>query len=352
MKNLTIIAGTMIVYQLVSGSPVWCEQSAEIIGEGKTTGEAASLIAEDVKNREFTIATEKLIDYINQNPGGDYLDQAYYHLGRCYEYENIEVNPDKWINAIQSYKRLIEEYSDSIYSPTAKSNIGRIYLHGGEYEQAIVYLEQAVANDTLGNLMANALYFLARSYQAVGREEDAKRIYYQITNDYPDRRSAIQSQKALEYLASTRPEERKPFPRLYRLNGVVIPQRTDITYQSEIKLDWEAAPEYSNDVLIPENLVFVKVTFFVKESSAQWRGKSTSTGVERTEIGKQKYEIRWDKGPGPFEILIDRKTGKPSRDEVTGEATVIIKTRAGDIVGQSDSKTFIFSDYIQSLRSE
>ncbi len=344
MNKVALVFWAFIICQMVfSNALVHCETPSVSVEESATLQGIRSLL----KKNEYPKAAAMLKDYISQYPNSEHLDEVFYYLGLCYEKENKKINPDKWANAIHHYRKVIDEFPESFYLSRAEMKIGRIYLYAGEYDQAIAYLKKAVAKNNLGRQMVNSLFYLARSYQAKGEEEEAKKIYRQIINDYPDSYLAKRSQEEMEYLSSTKPEDRKKIQPLYRLYRVVKTHRTGASYQSGLELGYEAIPGYSSDKLTPENLTSVEVTFTIKESYARWKSRLIMDG--KRESGEQEYEIRWDKGPGPFLITIDRETGKPSQDELTGEATVIIKTSPRDIVGKSASITFNFNDYLKTL---
>lgn len=65
------------------------------------------------------------------------------------------------------------------------SEAERLYQKG-EYEKAIQKYQAYIDQNPEGNLAVISLYYIARSHDALGRAEEAKRLYQQIMKDQPD----------------------------------------------------------------------------------------------------------------------------------------------------------------------
>lgn len=88
------------------------------------------------KNYSNKIATlEKLI---SQYPNSEYVDDAFYEIGRSY----IMLNNDN--SAINAFQRLLDRMPNSTLAPKAALEIGMVYLNASRYEPSIAAFKKVI----------------------------------------------------------------------------------------------------------------------------------------------------------------------------------------------------------------
>lgn len=88
------------------------------------------------KNYSNKIATlEKLI---SQYPNSEYIDDAFYEIGRSY----IMLNNDN--SAINAFQRLLDRMPNSTLAPKATLEIGMVYLNASRYEPSIAAFKKVI----------------------------------------------------------------------------------------------------------------------------------------------------------------------------------------------------------------
>jgi hypothetical protein len=128
-----------------------------------------------------------------------------------------------------------------------------------------------------------------------------------------------------------------------RATKEVIVENVPLYIKSKLELSWKAKPTFSSGNKNPDSITSVSITFYVKEAFARWK-------IGDEDYGSANYKIKWDKGPGPFIITVDKNTGKPSQEEVTGEATIIIIKKDDEEKNATAKITFNYNDYIAGLK--
>ncbi len=98
--------------------------------------------------------------------------RAYHYMGLCYF--------NDWKRARPYYEESIRQFP---YYALSYVGLGRIYVLGGHYAQAIPYLEKAIA---LSPSYAGYGY-LIQAYIRMNRPDDALAVYRQAQNNVPDR---------------------------------------------------------------------------------------------------------------------------------------------------------------------
>lgn len=89
-----------------------------------------------LKNGEYQQATDAFQQYLNDNPDGDFADNARYWLGEAY-YVNRDFD-----KAISAYQQLLNDYPDSQKAPHAMLKIGYSQQELGNRDQAVKTLQE------------------------------------------------------------------------------------------------------------------------------------------------------------------------------------------------------------------
>lgn len=82
--------------------------------------------------------------------------------------------------ALENLRKVIEFYPDKSILLT---DLGRVYMHGGQLKTALMYLEQARTKDPGSWYSA---FYLARGLQQAGNDKRAEALYKQIIGNSPD----------------------------------------------------------------------------------------------------------------------------------------------------------------------
>jgi tetratricopeptide (TPR) repeat protein len=106
---------------------------------------------------EFDAAEQSLAEALRLNPSA---------LQATFELANIAVRRHRDAAAVPLLEKFLEAQPDAL---AARADLGRAYLHLGEYEKAVEQLEKASAADQQGEIH----YQLATALQKLGRDSEA-----------------------------------------------------------------------------------------------------------------------------------------------------------------------------------
>ncbi|MBI3307299.1 MAG: tetratricopeptide repeat protein [Candidatus Omnitrophica bacterium] len=73
-----------------------------------------------------------------------------------------------------------EQYYFGTYSEAER------YYNKGEYEKAVVKYKAFLNEKPEGNLAVISQYYIGKSYAAMGKTADAKKVFKKLVKDYPD----------------------------------------------------------------------------------------------------------------------------------------------------------------------
>ncbi|UCG62409.1 MAG: tol-pal system protein YbgF [Candidatus Zixiibacteriota bacterium] len=110
-----------------------------------------------VRQGEYDRAIENFDNYIAQCPGHESVEFAYYWLGECYYAQ------EKYVDAINMFEYLLENYKSSVKA-------------------------------------SSALYKVGRSQQELGKVDQAKATYQRVIDDYPGSLEDSQARERLKDL--------------------------------------------------------------------------------------------------------------------------------------------------------
>jgi hypothetical protein len=88
--------------------------------------------------------------------------------------------------AVKAFKDVIARYPGEIFGPMARLRLARLHEGRGEHAEALA-LFQAIADDASGLLPPEeGILGMARCQEALGRKDDADRLYQRIVSEFPD----------------------------------------------------------------------------------------------------------------------------------------------------------------------
>ena len=159
------------------------------------------------RKKEYGKAAEKYKQFIDSHKGSNKLGEAYYGLGKCYvPYTRIYRGEPK--TALKYFEKVIKEFPNSNYASLAEHNIASIYYDLKEYDLAISHFKNYIKKYKADGYDIS-LYYLAKSYQEKGNVEEAKKIFEQLIEKFPESKWAIKAKHIVEKSGS-RPNEELP----------------------------------------------------------------------------------------------------------------------------------------------
>ena len=295
------------------------------------------------KKHKYDKAAEKYKEFIKNHEKSKLLAEAYFFLGSCYSPRFGKYRNSKTEQAIKNFQKVIIDFPESTWVSHAEYEIGHIYFNLDEYDKAIAQFETYLAKYKGDKYADKVMYWLAAAYQSKGNFEEAKDTYTKLIEKYPQSQWAKRAEKELkDSKFDLRSETIKSSTELTAPKKEV--RFAEITIKSGIELSWKAKPTFSINSKDLKDISSVEVIFYIKHAFAEWN-------IGNEGYGDLDYDIKWHKGPGPFIITVDKNTGKPSQEEIIGEATVIIKKKNGNENGETSKSIFNYNEYIKDIAS-
>lgn len=289
----------------------------------------------DERKGNYNRALERYDWYINNYPKGDYV------LSSLKSIDTINQKLGEIPGELSSYEKLIRDYPDNPKVEAVKIMLAEQLRKDGSLDEAVEKLHIFIQEYGQSEHLDLAYFTLANCYRDLNQPEKAQEYYNYVVTKYPDSQWAELAEKALHGLNLFSPQTwTKDVKSTIKLPPVHL--------RTGIEIEWVATPEYNQTANLAneKQLQYVNVLFYVKDTYAEFISSETGVVIQRNLPSK----VRWDKGPGPYIITIDEKTGEPSHKTVTGRATLLVFDI--EIEGESASSTFTFSEYIESLQRE
>ena len=97
-------------------------------------------------------------------------------------------------------KKLYNQLYSTVMPKMAQAAFNRGYsaFSSGRFEEALKELKQAVSYDKDN---ADALYYLARTYQRMAKNDKAKETFEKVMTDFPDSRRCRQAEEHMQELS-------------------------------------------------------------------------------------------------------------------------------------------------------
>lgn len=153
--------------------------------------------------KDWLLAGESYVLYIQLHPNSDKLDYAYYRAGLAYERQmskkidrdqsNINEAEENFASVFRRYPespyaKLAQAKYDEIRSRAAQRNlyVGKFYFRNGEYRAAIPRFLLILQDFPGLGFEEESLYRLALAYHRLGDQEKAKGAAQLMKENYPD----------------------------------------------------------------------------------------------------------------------------------------------------------------------
>ena len=145
---------------------------------GKAMSDAMSLVV----SGKYTEANEVTAQMASDFAGSPDLPEILYWIAERYE------RIGRSVEAKRDYQRLIDLFANNYFAKKAKLGIPRAdviaLVVAEDFNKAGLDLDKMTADFASHPDLPETLYWLAYRYQDIGRIEDAKRLYNQITQNY------------------------------------------------------------------------------------------------------------------------------------------------------------------------
>lgn len=130
-------------------------------------------------------------------------DYALYQIAQAY------ANSSEPVEAIASFRRLIEEFPQSEWSEEARYSMGYLYFQNQEYDQAIAEYSTLIRDHGSHALAAKAQYGIGDAHFNAGRLEEAVSAYQVVLDRYPSSTFASDAAAGIQFaLLAAGQEER------------------------------------------------------------------------------------------------------------------------------------------------
>ncbi|MBF0492881.1 MAG: outer membrane protein assembly factor BamD [Deltaproteobacteria bacterium] len=172
--------------------------------DSKYSGEAELRIADTYfAKKEYLLSAETYLLFAKLHPTSEKLDYTFYRAGLCYWHaapKSVDRNQENLPEAVDNFRTVVSQYSTSPYAKMAKVKydearrrianrhyyIGKLYYRWGEYLAAIPRFKEIIDHYSHLGLDEEALYFMAISYNNLGKIEEAKVVAELMKEEFPD----------------------------------------------------------------------------------------------------------------------------------------------------------------------
>jgi len=204
------------------------------------------IIAEDYQREVAGLKT-----FISNHPNSPHLPEAYYRLGRRYQEKH------DFENAIGTHEKLIDLLPKSVQAAEALSDLAWLYFYTSENEKAIASINKWLQKPKYSPRGLYApppsyeeernylLSFLGECYQAVGKKEEARRVYSQIASG-KHASAAKEARGALDFLSEP---QRKSTEREEYIKDKIRLFTTRAEYFHYNRRDYRAASDLYKGIL-------------------------------------------------------------------------------------------------------
>lgn len=166
------------------------------------------------RKNQYDDAILTLDRFIQLHPGNKNTPYAYYLKGLSSYEQMSDANREQAATeaALQTFSELLARFPDSVYAPDAALKIkqaqnhlagkemavGRYYMQRADFIPAMNRFKQVIENYSETNQTPEAFYRLAGCYLSLGMKEQAEQLQRLLAADYPD---SLWAKKTLKTLA-------------------------------------------------------------------------------------------------------------------------------------------------------
>jgi TolA-binding protein len=176
-------------------------------------------------------------DYLDQNPAGEWADEAQFYLGRSLH------ELGSYNEAIAEYRRVINNFPTSPLVAPSLINKGECYAALGVRDKAISTYERALSSTTDPENLVRAYLKLGETYYVVDDKAGAIETYEKSLRRFPDQKfvGTVHFRLALLYFLENDPERSSRHFAAARRSADVNPVAVDDAYGRTLLAGGEAA---------------------------------------------------------------------------------------------------------------
>ncbi len=200
----------------------------EATPQGRMAESARLGLAESYyKNGDYEEAAAVYEDYLKLHPLSPNSDYVQFKLGMCYYKLMLPPYKDQTytFKALDAFRKLIKLYPRSPWVTRAREKIaeceerlaqhdiyvGKFYYKVKKYKSAKMRFKWAYQKATNPSTAAEALYWLGRTYEAMGNKKKAMECYQKVVKDFGMWEDVDKAQEALEALRTGKRRRKKLF---------------------------------------------------------------------------------------------------------------------------------------------
>ncbi|HLG21708.1 MAG TPA: outer membrane protein assembly factor BamD [Candidatus Manganitrophaceae bacterium] len=160
---------------------------------------------------EYDAASEEYRRFLELHPFHRMAAFAQYRLGLSFysQMDSRDRDPEPMEKAMAALRTLVDRYPQSLYVEEAREkiaeltrrraerefDIGLFYYKNEAYPAAISRFKKALEPEGKGALAEKTLYYLALSYDAAGRREEARATFEKLRTEHPGSPYARKSER-------------------------------------------------------------------------------------------------------------------------------------------------------------
>lgn len=177
------------------------------------------------KNGDYEEAAAVYEDYLKLHPLSPNSDYVQFKLAMCYYKLMLPPYKDQTytFKALEAFKKLLKLYPRSPWAARAREKIaecqerlaqhdiyvGKYYFKVGKYKSAKMRFQWAYEKATNPSTAAEALYWLGRTYEAMGDKKKAMEYYEKVVKDFGMWENVDQAEEDLKALKEGRKRKKK-----------------------------------------------------------------------------------------------------------------------------------------------
>jgi len=166
------------------------------------------------ENREYEEAAAEYENFLGVHPYHKYSPYAQYKLAMCYyrRIGTIDVSYSWAKTALDEFEKLLKQYPRNPYIDVVEKRIqacrqilaeyefyvGQFYFKKGSYGAAALRFDGLVRNYADSKNESNALYYLALSYENMGRRDEAVTTLSALIKKFPTIKLSIEAKALIE----------------------------------------------------------------------------------------------------------------------------------------------------------
>ena len=147
---------------------------------------------------------------IDTDPEGKWADDAQYAIASCWLWLGQRNEQPALDNAIVAFKKLVQDYPNSPYTPEAHYWLGDCYDRLGDYGKAVPHYQTIISRYPNHAIADKAQLRLGRAYEAQGYSTLARITYEALAQRSQDLQIVAQSEKRASRLDTEPMEEEVP----------------------------------------------------------------------------------------------------------------------------------------------